>query len=250
MSCGFSPVGYQTLVTRLSWGSCGCRLVTVACVNPNGVASADGWNSPPRDGSRAPRKRRRRARCHDRRGRWTAGHGGLGGIEGDEIVLATLPDQRKLRNLRRDPRIALSVPSTTTNEWGLLEYLAVYGTAEVTEGAVPPRSSSVSHTRTSARTLSSRTCPIPRRDSSQGSRPNALAASGRGTRHAARHRRFHHGSSRIGRTITTTGRARPPTPPEGASIPQRGRGDGVRRTWCREPARQARTVRNRREACR
>jgi PPOX class probable F420-dependent enzyme len=56
------------------------------------------------------------------------------GIEGDEIVLATLPDQRKLRNLRRDPRIALSVLSTTTNEWGLLEYLAVYGTAQVTEG--------------------------------------------------------------------------------------------------------------------
>jgi PPOX class probable F420-dependent enzyme len=56
------------------------------------------------------------------------------GIEGGEIVLATLPDQRKLRNLRRDPRIALSVPSTTTNEWGLLEYLAVYGTAQVTEG--------------------------------------------------------------------------------------------------------------------
>jgi PPOX class probable F420-dependent enzyme len=56
------------------------------------------------------------------------------GIEGDEIVLATLPDQRKLRNLRRDPRIALSVPSTTTNDWGLLEYLTVYGTAQVTEG--------------------------------------------------------------------------------------------------------------------
>jgi PPOX class probable F420-dependent enzyme len=56
------------------------------------------------------------------------------GIEGDHIVLATLPDQRKLRNLRRDPRIALSVPSTTKNEWGLLEYLVVYGTARVTEG--------------------------------------------------------------------------------------------------------------------
>ena len=56
------------------------------------------------------------------------------GIEGDEIVLATLPDQRKLRNLRRDPRIALSVPSTKTNEWGLLEYLVVYGTARVTQG--------------------------------------------------------------------------------------------------------------------
>lgn len=56
------------------------------------------------------------------------------GIEGDEIVLATLPDQRKLRNLRRDPRIALSVPSTKRNEWGLLEYLVVYGRARVTEG--------------------------------------------------------------------------------------------------------------------
>jgi len=56
------------------------------------------------------------------------------GIEGDEIVLATLPDQRKLRNLRRDPRIALSIASTTRNEWGLLEYLVVYGTARVTEG--------------------------------------------------------------------------------------------------------------------
>jgi PPOX class probable F420-dependent enzyme len=56
------------------------------------------------------------------------------GIDEDEIVLATLPDQRKLRNLRRDPRVALSVPSTTRNEWGLLEYLVVYGTARVTEG--------------------------------------------------------------------------------------------------------------------
>lgn len=56
------------------------------------------------------------------------------GIEGDEIVLATMPEQRKLRNLRRDPRIALSVQSTTRNEWGLLEYLVVYGMARVTEG--------------------------------------------------------------------------------------------------------------------
>jgi PPOX class probable F420-dependent enzyme len=56
------------------------------------------------------------------------------GIEGDEIVFATLPDQRKLKNLRRDPRIALSVPSTRTNQWGLLEYLVIYGTARVTEG--------------------------------------------------------------------------------------------------------------------
>ena len=56
------------------------------------------------------------------------------GLEGDEIVLATLPDQRKLRNLRRDPRVALSIPSGTRNPWGLLEYLVVYGTARVTKG--------------------------------------------------------------------------------------------------------------------
>ena len=56
------------------------------------------------------------------------------GLEGDEIVLATMPEQRKLRNLRRDPRIVLSVQSATRNEWGLLEYLVVYGTARVTEG--------------------------------------------------------------------------------------------------------------------
>jgi PPOX class probable F420-dependent enzyme len=56
------------------------------------------------------------------------------GVEGDEIVLATLPDQRKLRNLRREPRVAVSIPSTTKNDWGLLEYLVVYGTARVTEG--------------------------------------------------------------------------------------------------------------------
>ena len=59
------------------------------------------------------------------------------GTEGDEIVLATMPEQRKLRNLRRDPRIALSVQSTTRNEWGLLEYLVVYGTARVIEGGAP-----------------------------------------------------------------------------------------------------------------
>jgi PPOX class probable F420-dependent enzyme len=68
------------------------------------------------------------------------------GIEGDEIVLATLPDQRKLRNLRRDPRVALSVESTTTNTWGLLEYLVVYGTARVTEGGAAETLQRLAHT--------------------------------------------------------------------------------------------------------
>jgi PPOX class probable F420-dependent enzyme len=68
------------------------------------------------------------------------------GIDDDEIVIATLPDQRKLRNLRRDARIALSVPSTKTNEWGLLEYLVVYGTARVTQGGAPEMLQRLAHT--------------------------------------------------------------------------------------------------------
>ena len=68
------------------------------------------------------------------------------GVDGDEIVLATIPDQRKLRNLRRDPRVAISVPSTTVNDWGLLEYLVVYGTARVTEGGAPEVLQRFAHT--------------------------------------------------------------------------------------------------------
>ncbi|HEX4896781.1 MAG TPA: TIGR03618 family F420-dependent PPOX class oxidoreductase [Candidatus Limnocylindrales bacterium] len=56
------------------------------------------------------------------------------GIEDGEIVFGTLDDQRKLRNLRRDPRIALTVQSDRVNEWGLREYLVVNGAARVTQG--------------------------------------------------------------------------------------------------------------------
>lgn len=68
------------------------------------------------------------------------------GLDGDEIVLATMPDQRKLRNLRRDARIALSVQSTTRNAWGLLEYLVVYGMARVTEGGAAEMLQRLAHT--------------------------------------------------------------------------------------------------------
>lgn len=59
------------------------------------------------------------------------------GLEGSEIVFGTLPDQRKLRNLRRDPRIAISIEATNTNTWGLREYVVLSGTAVVTEGGGP-----------------------------------------------------------------------------------------------------------------
>ena len=68
------------------------------------------------------------------------------GLEGDEIVMATLPDQRKLENMRRDPRVAVSIESSKTNEWGLREYLVVHGTARVTEGGGPELLQKLAHT--------------------------------------------------------------------------------------------------------
>jgi len=59
------------------------------------------------------------------------------GVEANEIVLATLFDQRKLRNMRRDPRVTLSFETGTVNEMGLVEYLVIGGRARVTEGGGP-----------------------------------------------------------------------------------------------------------------
>lgn len=59
------------------------------------------------------------------------------GIEDGEIVFGTIPDQRKLENLRRDPRIAITLQGDRVNEWGLREYLVIDGTARVTEGGAP-----------------------------------------------------------------------------------------------------------------
>ena len=59
------------------------------------------------------------------------------GLEEGRIVFATLPDQRKLKNIRRDPRVAVSYETDKMTEMGLREYLVVYGRAEVTEGGAP-----------------------------------------------------------------------------------------------------------------
>ncbi len=56
------------------------------------------------------------------------------GLDGDQIVMATLFDQRKLHNMRRDPRVTLSFETPTVNDWGLHEYLVIYGRGRVTEG--------------------------------------------------------------------------------------------------------------------
>lgn len=59
------------------------------------------------------------------------------GVEDDRLVFATLFEQRKLANLRRDPRVTVSFEAAGTNEHGLRPYLVVEGTAEVTPGGAP-----------------------------------------------------------------------------------------------------------------
>jgi PPOX class probable F420-dependent enzyme len=60
------------------------------------------------------------------------------GLDGDEIVSAHLnPAQQKLQNVRRDPRVALSIEGTVVQPPGLRQYLVVHGHARVEEGGAP-----------------------------------------------------------------------------------------------------------------
>ena len=68
------------------------------------------------------------------------------GLDGDEIVCAHLPEHRKVRNIRRDPRVALSIEGTQTNAIGLKEYLVVHGRARITEGGAPELLQRLAHT--------------------------------------------------------------------------------------------------------
>ena len=59
------------------------------------------------------------------------------GLDGDEIVAGHLFPQQKLKNMERDPRVALSVEGKETNDMGLRQYLVVHGRARITEGGAP-----------------------------------------------------------------------------------------------------------------
>lgn len=56
------------------------------------------------------------------------------GLESGEVVIGTLPDQRKLENVRRDPRVAVFLQGPNRNAYGLQEWLSLHGRARVTEG--------------------------------------------------------------------------------------------------------------------
>ena len=67
------------------------------------------------------------------------------GLDGDEVVFASLGPWRKLRNLERDARIALSIESTEVNQMGMREYLVLQGTARVEPGGAPEMLQQLAH---------------------------------------------------------------------------------------------------------
>jgi PPOX class probable F420-dependent enzyme len=56
------------------------------------------------------------------------------GIENEEFVIGHMAEHKKVKNVRRDARVALSLLGDKTNAQGLREYVVVYGNAHVTEG--------------------------------------------------------------------------------------------------------------------
>ena len=57
--------------------------------------------------------------------------------DGDEIISGHLRDQQKLRNVRRDPRVALSLEGSRIRPPGLREHLVVHGRARIEPGGAP-----------------------------------------------------------------------------------------------------------------
>jgi PPOX class probable F420-dependent enzyme len=56
------------------------------------------------------------------------------GLDGDEIVAGHLPKNRKVRNVLRDPRVAISIETDHKSAMELTEYVVLYGTARIQEG--------------------------------------------------------------------------------------------------------------------
>ena len=67
------------------------------------------------------------------------------GLDGDQIVSGHMSAWRKVRNVQRDPRVALSIEAEGRDERGLDHYLVVHGTAEVVEGGAAPLLQRLAH---------------------------------------------------------------------------------------------------------
>jgi PPOX class probable F420-dependent enzyme len=59
------------------------------------------------------------------------------GLDGDEIVVAHMMGGRKVQNVARDPRVALSAEAEGANAVGMAHHLVIRGRARLTEGGAP-----------------------------------------------------------------------------------------------------------------
>jgi PPOX class probable F420-dependent enzyme len=57
--------------------------------------------------------------------------------DGDELVSAHLAEHKKVRNIRRDPRVAVTIVSVGESGQGMRPYLSIDGTARIVEGGAP-----------------------------------------------------------------------------------------------------------------
>jgi PPOX class probable F420-dependent enzyme len=58
------------------------------------------------------------------------------GLDGPDIVIGKLMVDQKVRNIRRDPRVSLSIEADG-DQYGMQHYLVVEGTARIDEGGAP-----------------------------------------------------------------------------------------------------------------
>jgi len=67
-------------------------------------------------------------------------------VEGDQLVTAHLdPHQRKVENVRRDPRVAISFEGTEIHDPGMREYVVAHGRATIEEGGAPELLQELAH---------------------------------------------------------------------------------------------------------
>jgi PPOX class probable F420-dependent enzyme len=68
------------------------------------------------------------------------------GLDGDEIVSAHLGRYQKVKNVERDPRVAISIEGDEVADNGLLKYLVIRGSARIEEGGGPELLQRLAHT--------------------------------------------------------------------------------------------------------
>lgn len=59
------------------------------------------------------------------------------GVEGDDIVIGHMGTGQKVKNIARDPRVALTLEADGSNPVGMTNYLIVHGTARLEPGGAP-----------------------------------------------------------------------------------------------------------------